>query len=439
MRRKRNKLLNTAEEEEKFCHAEFDFQSLAITVTTLLLGFNVTGVAINVSFTGGETFKIEDVLNIGQWAGWSTLTAAIGFALSLVLYAHGRFLVGFQDYKAGTSFYRKSIMLGMLVEVMMILSTIFFFFSLTQYLFIQSTGPDICPNTAETNWKDAPPRAYAFCSTVGSDLYDVAKEKCEGKKAKEDFCKAYKLYKKKRVKPYWFGWQESARSIYGARSSNNEEESASWQQEGAGAGDSDPIMRVHVIDQLSQEKCQTDERQKDVEKLCPRPKPAKEDKEDPRLARLQKRAKELEKDVESYEQSKKGKGKEDEEKEEEVPGISNVSMLAHDTYKPKHDYRKGQVCAAAYTAWINANKCADSSVADATKCFKVCSWQEGSALGKMYTRTPTKAIIGWRLWQAEIIFLLIFGLLLIFRVMQYVRVWKLGFEKDLISLHNEAD
>lgn len=99
--------------------------------------------------------------------------------------------------------------------------------------------------------------------------------------------------------------------------------------------------------------------------------------------------------------------------------VESTGLSTDGPQKPDEDLGRRQACALAYTAVQSASTCEDGKKADAQKCYKVCSLHGSSG-------TTDRNWIGDLMWYLDWFLMLVFALVLLFRIRQYCIIFKKG-------------
>jgi hypothetical protein len=423
--------------EESQCDAQLDFFANVATVATLMLGFNVTGIAISLQFTGDESFHLDDVLRLGRWAVLSTVTSTIGLVVSLVLYGHGRLMSGFSGQKAASAFFHKMLPLGFIAELSVLLSMAFFFNCMSEYILMQYIGPDICP--VGSNLKE--PRPSAFCSLLGDDFYGAAREGCTDLDDSA-LCKEFAKYNNLENKSFYFGWNPTI--SWGMMRTKSYwscwfgwKPWRSFDQQSV----AEELEETHaIIDQAANEYCRKKVLEEYMQASCHSSKrlsPAAQSREVPR-----------EKDFEDKQAVQEALALAGKEATVQNRTPSSSSFTINTSKVSSHSFasllqvghrtevtyalstdpgaidndngksptqalvHQGQACAEAYTAFTHANSCVDGKTDDANRCLKVCSWVDKN--------TPTTSYLQKQLVRVNLFMGIIFFISVCARLVQYI-------------------
>jgi len=173
-----------------------------ITVSTLLLGFIITGTMLNSGLTGHENYSAAELIGFIQRAGMAAILSAITLIISLLVSV--RSSQGYESGSARQAFFiiRHSICYIIIGELCLFVSFVFFLSSLEAFMIMQYIVPDICPlsNKLSTGsfrigfdiTKTQVYREASFCAQLGSDLYDAASSTCKVRRLSPDYdCPPY--------------------------------------------------------------------------------------------------------------------------------------------------------------------------------------------------------------------------------------------------------
>lgn len=143
------------------------------TVSTLLLGFLITGTLLSVMLTGRDNYGADKVCQFTTKAVASVLFSGTSMLLGFVVQARGTSAYeNFGAVRAVKSMRRSTCCIG-IAESCIYLSLICFMWSLEDYIMMNFIGPDICPYTQRDT-----PSSESFCSQLGMDFYWAMQLSC---------------------------------------------------------------------------------------------------------------------------------------------------------------------------------------------------------------------------------------------------------------------
>jgi len=169
-----------------------------ITVSTLLLGFLITGTMLNSRLTGNENYTASQLISFTRTAGVAAILAAFTLVFSLLVSVHSS--QGYESGSARQAFFivRHSVCYIIIGEICAFVSLVFFLRSLEMYMTMQYIVPDICPTSnslslvqgklrlgVDTATKVV--RESSFCAQLGSDLFDAASSTCKVRRLSSDY------------------------------------------------------------------------------------------------------------------------------------------------------------------------------------------------------------------------------------------------------------
>jgi len=143
-------------------------------VSTLLLGFIITGTALSVSLTGEENYGNKMIGVFASWAGASAGCAMLSMLLAFLIQARGT--AAFENH--GSAYALKAMRgstLSIGVAELMIYASLFTFTqSLGHFFNMNYLGPNICPLDQQAGTVSE----ESFCSQLGIDFYEAMSDDC---------------------------------------------------------------------------------------------------------------------------------------------------------------------------------------------------------------------------------------------------------------------
>jgi len=145
--------------------------SQLITISSLLLGFVVTGCMLSLSMTGTETYSIDELIEFMTLAGLSAIFATMSLVLAFLSSIRGATAMEMKgvlvaEYVITTGSALKTI----IAEMCIYLSLFFFLGGMWKFLSMVYTGPSFCPSYEGQG---------SMCSQLGTSFYFAAKQYCK--------------------------------------------------------------------------------------------------------------------------------------------------------------------------------------------------------------------------------------------------------------------
>lgn len=144
-----------------------------ITMSSLLLGFIVTGSMLSVAMTGDQNYSITELLDFMRWSGVAALCAVVALTLGFLTSVRSTYVMETR----GIVMAQQQITKGgrcktSLAELLIYGSLMFFMLSMRQFLSMVYTGPNFCPSYEGS---------ASRCGMLGKAFYDAAALQCSSK------------------------------------------------------------------------------------------------------------------------------------------------------------------------------------------------------------------------------------------------------------------
>jgi len=145
-----------------------------MTVSTLLLGFTVSGTFLAVVLTGNENYDAEQLFDFVEAAGKAAMAASVTLILSLAVSVRSN--SGYTNVSAqrGQHILRRSSAYTSIAEIMIYVSFFYFADTLGKFTTMQFAGPDICASSSGGSLV----KEQAFCARLGKDFFAEATGVC---------------------------------------------------------------------------------------------------------------------------------------------------------------------------------------------------------------------------------------------------------------------
>eukprot|EP00927_Polykrikos_kofoidii_P074236 TRINITY_DN70220_c0_g1_i1.p1 TRINITY_DN70220_c0_g1~~TRINITY_DN70220_c0_g1_i1.p1 ORF type:complete len:380 (-),score=46.48 TRINITY_DN70220_c0_g1_i1:288-1427(-) len=183
---------DTQDDVEERVGAYQAFLGNLMTVSTLLLGFIVTGTLLSMTLTGEENYTARQMVSFVTWAGLAALLSMFATLISFLVSGNASQVQANRGADAAIWYLRYHTVAIFMGEIMVFASIMAFLHSLKLFLDLNYLGPDICPWDSGIFFQF---RANSFCSLLGGDMYAAAGELCTGAPAtvsqNQELCNYY--------------------------------------------------------------------------------------------------------------------------------------------------------------------------------------------------------------------------------------------------------
>eukprot|EP00929_Paragymnodinium_shiwhaense_P071487 TRINITY_DN36333_c0_g1_i1.p1 TRINITY_DN36333_c0_g1~~TRINITY_DN36333_c0_g1_i1.p1 ORF type:complete len:370 (-),score=41.62 TRINITY_DN36333_c0_g1_i1:271-1380(-) len=149
--------------------------SSQITISTLLLGFILTGTMLSINFTGNEHYGSAQIRDFVLYSGLAALLAGISLVTSFATSVQGAQFYSTHNAQTAVMHMRRSLITVVGSEMALYFSLVVFLGTVADFSYLAYAGPDICPRTWTGPHLELELRPDSFCAQVGLDLFEAVK------------------------------------------------------------------------------------------------------------------------------------------------------------------------------------------------------------------------------------------------------------------------
>eukprot|EP00929_Paragymnodinium_shiwhaense_P035805 TRINITY_DN19289_c0_g1_i1.p1 TRINITY_DN19289_c0_g1~~TRINITY_DN19289_c0_g1_i1.p1 ORF type:complete len:380 (+),score=79.42 TRINITY_DN19289_c0_g1_i1:105-1244(+) len=144
-----------------------------MTISTLLLGFILTGTMLSITFTGEEHYGSWQVRTFVLMSGFAALLAGVSLITAFATSIQAAQFYGSHSATHALHHMKRSLLAIFVSEFTLYASLMVFLFSVADFSYLAYEGPDICPQAPTGPDKAEEIRMASFCGKLGEDFYEA--------------------------------------------------------------------------------------------------------------------------------------------------------------------------------------------------------------------------------------------------------------------------